>query len=381
MIRLRETAILAAVLSAALSCADNGLYDWEKNRREIPIPATMTLCYGGSSHRDPYLWDEDRFAPMVTYTDTSGSEQWLFESFLALEFTDDAAQLSYCIGTKHPTADRASWTRLLDYWFQDETGFGGLDKAVGSAIGRIGKPQTKRQVILSLPEPIINQDFLDSTSNTVFWGELDGRTIDFKNPQDRRDVMKWYIDEARRRFHEHKYKNIELIGFYVIQECIMIPGDGWNPGLKKYLDLFPAIPDYLHSINEGIYWIPYYEANPYTQLDRLHFDLVMMQPNHFWDDDNSRPMDKFFKMINGNGMGMELEFDHLLLGSDEKAMMYKERLRDYLREAKAQDVYQKKPISLYSGTNAFYDLAHSRDAADVEMFNELCEFILGQNNL
>ena len=46
------------------------------------------LCYGGSHHRTPYLWDEERLTPYVTCTDSAGIERWLFDGFIFLEFQD-----------------------------------------------------------------------------------------------------------------------------------------------------------------------------------------------------------------------------------------------------------------------------------------------------
>ena len=61
---------------------------WEKGRRERPVTTDAVLCYGGSHHRTPFLWDGKRLAPYVTYTDEEGREQWLFDGFIFLEFVD-----------------------------------------------------------------------------------------------------------------------------------------------------------------------------------------------------------------------------------------------------------------------------------------------------
>ena len=41
--------------------------------------------------------------------------------------------------------------------------------------------------------------------------------------------------------------------------------------------------------------------------------------------------------------------------------------------------YGKIPIAVYSGTDAMHQLATSSDPGDREMYNDLCQFIIGSN--
>ena len=217
------------------------LYDWEKNRIEKPRYSNLALCYGGSAHRVPFLWDEQRFDRHVTYTDEAGKTHWLFDAFLAIEFVDTKNNKAYMLGNGRPSADKASWTDLLDYWFDKENGFAALDRSVGKAIEKLGVPPTKRKVIITLPDPIIYQNFKDVTSSTTYWGFIDGKQMDFKKAADRRAAMKWYIDEARKRWNNSNYQNLEFMGFYIISEDLAVPGYGWNPELKHWEDIYPEM--------------------------------------------------------------------------------------------------------------------------------------------
>ena len=85
------------------------------------------LCYGQSHHRKPYAWDEAHFEPYVTYVDTTGREQWLFDGFIFLESQDmerpDKRNYTYMTGVLRDrglSAGRAQWENLLDYWFDGE---------------------------------------------------------------------------------------------------------------------------------------------------------------------------------------------------------------------------------------------------------------------
>ena len=100
---------------ATTEAADPAMYAWEQDRNGILSFSDLVLCYGGSTHRTPYRWDEQRFAPFVAYTDKQGKEHWLFDSFLCLEF-----QLGYTyayeVGHRgYTSAGKPQWQELIDY--------------------------------------------------------------------------------------------------------------------------------------------------------------------------------------------------------------------------------------------------------------------------
>lgn len=362
---------------------DPGIFDWELAREDLPEFADMMLCYGGSGHRRIQVprwegqWPKERFAPLVSCLDKDGKEQWLFESFLFLEFVDTDFNKSYWTGQKYTTSgDRESWTRLMDYWFRKDNGFDALDQAVADAAKRLGKPKSKRFVIMVMPDPVLYYQYDDVTSTSVYWGELDGVTMDFQKPEHRLAVLKWYCNEVRRRFNEAHYQNIELVGFYEIDEDITYEGNGWCPELKRYEEIFPAICDYLHTLNQGFYWIPYFDAPPHEKWKKLNIDWAVMQPNHFWDLEGKNPMPKFFTLIDELDMGMELEFDDLLLSSSPDAEVYRQQFRDYLTKAKSYGVWGTKPFGVYQGDDTFYNLFVSEDQEDRMIYEEIRDFIL-----
>ncbi len=350
------------------------LYDWEKSRTEKPYYSNLALCYGGSSHRTPYLWDEDRFSAHVTYTDDKGVEKWLFDAFLAIEFVDAARSKSYMLGHGNPSADKASWTALMDYWFDSSNGFSALDKAVGKASERIGKPQTKRKVVMTLPDPIIYQNFKDTQSSTTYWGFLDGKQMDFSKAADRRQALRWYIDEVRRRWNNSSFENLEFIGFYIISEDLATPGYGWNPELKRWEDIYPEISDYIHSCNETLSWIPYNSSGGHQNWKKFHIDYAMMQPNYFWHSEYN--MDTYMSMVKNNDLSMEFELDSKILESSDGSDTYRERFYKYMSMCKEMGLYGKRELSYYFGTNDFYTLSKSSYPKDKDLYRNLCNFII-----
>ena len=74
MIRILSKFIHVALVAAALAAfgcrggrgsSDGAVrrYDWERGRKGLLTATDAVLCYGGSHHRTPYLWDEERLAP------------------------------------------------------------------------------------------------------------------------------------------------------------------------------------------------------------------------------------------------------------------------------------------------------------------------------
>ena len=183
---------------ATTEAADPAMYAWEQDRNGILSFSDLVLCYGGSTHRTPYRWDEQRFAPFVAYTDKQGKEHWLFDSFLFIEFQDssrpDGGYYAYMVGLMKDygfSAGKTQWKELIDYWFAGGSGMDALEGAVKDASARLGVPPSKRKVIMVLPDPIIYKVY-DGKGNgkgdpgsTVYWGELNGRKMDFSTAEDR----------------------------------------------------------------------------------------------------------------------------------------------------------------------------------------------------
>ena len=367
----------------------SGMYSWESQRGGILSYTDMVLCYGGSRHRAPYLWEKERFEPFVTYTDKQGKEQWLFDSFLCIEFQSssrpDGQNYAYMVGLMKDygfSAGKAQWQELADYWFQPNNGVNALEAAVKEAAQRLGTPPAKRKVIMIMPDPIIYKVYdgkgngTGSPQATNYWGQLNGRQMDFASADDRIAAYKWYIDLVRKKFDDAKYQYVELAGFYIISEELASPDDGWNYELKRSDEVIPAVSEYLHSINESLNWIPYNRAAGYKRWSRFGVDYAYMQPNYFWDDKGEKPLSRFFSDVAANDLAMEFEFDEALLEGKTNCDTYKTRFRAYMSGAKQNGVYGRKPLSYYHGTNGFYELWKSTSAKDVELYHEFCRFVI-----
>lgn len=374
----------AVIAFAAASCSGTkaGMYPWEKARKSRATTTDAVLCYGASHHRDPFLWDKERFAPYVTYTDPDGREQWLFDGFIFLESQDvdrpDSAAYSFMTGVLRDTgvaAGKEQWQELIDYYFAEGNCVDALDKAVEAAEGRLGKAPTKRRVIMIIPDPIIHHHYIDTTTTTTYWGTLDGRRLDFNRNEDRVAACKWYIDRVRARFAEGDYRHVDLAGFYWIRENIAQPQDtAYSYYLTRSDIMLPHIAEYLHELNYTFNWIPFYDARGHDDWRKFGFDQVYMQPNYYWKPQND--MDTVCMKINRAGSSMELEFESSILAARPGSDAYRARFREYMEYAKKHGIYGKRPLAYYQGSNTLYDLSVSTNETDRELFHEFCRFVI-----
>ena len=53
------------------------------------------------------------------------------------------------------------------------------------------------------------------------------------------------------------------------------------------------------------------------------------------------------------------------------------RFREYMSGYKGAGLYGKYPLALYSGSNALFQLAQSKENDDIAMYRELCRYIIG----
>ena len=318
--------------------------------------------------------------PMTTYTvfavacDEAGGEHWLFDSFLCIEFV--MVPYSINLGQKRTSGGREQWQKLIDYWFGPDNGVNALEEAVGEAAARLGEPAGKRKVVMVMPDPIIYEEYADTNTSTTYWGELNGRRLDFAKASDRIAAYKWYIDSVRRLFDEADYRYVELAGFYIVSEDLATPGDGWNPELKRWEEVIPEVAEYLHALNESLCWIPYNRAGGYRNWKRFGIDYAYMQPNYFWDNKGEKPLSRFFSDIKANDLAMEFEFDDALLEKTAGSEVYRRRLREYMDGAKEHGIYGRKPLAYYHGQNTLYELSVSAAAEDRKLYHEFCRFVL-----
>ena len=339
----------------------------------------MALLYGGNMGRANALWTEERLRPHVSYVDNEGKEHWLFDAFLALEIYDKSTPAeegaAMGIGYGNHPADKGNWQHFIDYWFTEGIGFDALDKVVGETKGRIGKPSTKRKIVVSIPDPIPYYDFRDTTSKTIYWGEINGRQMDFARGEDRLAACKWFVDTVIKRWKKAKFKNLELEGFYCFSEELVTKDNGYNPAIKRWEEVYPALSDYVHSKKMSMSWIPYNWATGSDRWEKFHFDFVMIQPNYLWHPEYN--MEEWKDRLKRYNLSMELEIDDKVLYGAPNWESFRERFYYYFQMCKDLGLYGNSVLSHYMGEDTLHKLSVSQNEADRQLYKDFCEFVLG----
>lgn len=353
--------------------------------KQPPVLFTdMVLCYGGSPSRGALgVWDKERFSASVTYTDPEGKEKWLYDGFLAIEprlwgrpsgDPENVALAGEDMGGMEMSGHKEHWKELIDYWMAPGNGFHALEEAVADAASRLGEPPYKRKVVMNLPDAVLHEYFEILDSRTAYWGELDGRELDFAVPEDRAAACKWYIDTMNEAFKAAGFKYIEIIGYYIHSEEIPTPTRGWRWGWKKLDVYLPMVSDYLHSKGQYLTWIPYREAASYDRTGELGIDYTWMQPNYYWEGDRY-PWDESMKMIMQNGLGMEFEFDDRLLESSPESAEQRRRFYLYIDYAKRSGLYGTRSFTYFQDTDTMRNLLRSDNPSDRKVYDDLCSFV------
>lgn len=330
LFRKTYTTALTALLLAGFAGANTASAAYRKD-----VVSDMALIYQGGTHRPQ--WTEDELRPYVVHTFADGHTDWFFDSFLFFEFTNNwQVAFGSDYGTRN--ARKSDWEWLLNRIFEKGKSLDALNSCIERYKTIIGEPPFKHKIVLGLVSPITGQSD---------WGSLDGVALDFSIRNHQVKAAKWYIDQLTERFNEGAYSNLELIGFYWLEEST-----------AKCGDLPKDISQYIHQQDKRFYWIPYWNAQGYNLWRSLGFDTAFLQPNHFFNktitDDR---LDAACRAANRFGLGLEMEFDSNVLY--EKEDSYFSRLESYINAFEAHGVFEQSSIAYYSGTKGILDMYRS----------------------
>lgn len=313
--------------------------------------ADLVLIYQGGTHRP--AWTPDQFAPYVGFRDgDERREQWLFDGFLFIEFKDNRGY-EYARGYKQKPARKADWLWLLERNFEKGHAIDALDEVIANTVKRIGPPPRRRQVVLTLPEPIHGQKD---------WGELDGRPLDFANPDDRVAACAWHVKTALARWHGLAPRHLDLAGFYWVAEQSS-HGDA----------ILPRIGTDIRAQGKRFFWIPYWNARGAAAWRTLGFDAAYQQPNHFFHPEvpDSR-LDAACAFAQTNGMGLEFECDGRAIKSVD---VFRPRLHAYLQGFERNGAKTHAAMAYYEGGASLLQMAQSSDPEVQALYREVARWV------
>lgn len=313
--------------------------------------ADLVLIYQGGTHRR--AWTPDELAPYVSFkAPDNPREQWLFDGFLFIEFKDNRGR-EYARGYQQKPGRKEDWLWLIERHFEKGHAIDALDQVVARTAERIGAPLRRRQVVLTLPEPIHDQRD---------WGELDGRPLDFANPDDRIAACAWHIRIALARWETLAPRHLDLAGFYWVAEH-SAHGNA----------ILPRVAADIHAIGKRFYWIPYWAAAGAANWQKLGFDAAYQQPNHFFNPEiPDQRIDLACAFARTNGMGLEFECDWRAVQS---ADVFRPRLHAYLQGFERNGVQTQAAMAYYEGGGALLRMAQSDDPEAWALYQAVARWV------
>lgn len=367
--------LLARVLPLVLLCQfhsgsfagnTNGYFPlWQP---QPPNITDLAFLYQGGGARPPS--PTNRFAPYVSYRDAqTGREQWLFDGFLLFESqTSNRVFQAVRVNKTHPPAQKTTWAELLGKNFEADDGIASLEKACRDTSTRIGLPLRRRQVILTLPEPVAAQ---------TNWGSLNGRALNFRKATDRLAAINWYIETALQKWKDLAPQQLELAGFYWGPESFP---DFWKPEPLRGTNFLPTVAAVVHAHKQKFFWIPCWHKNwAQSQWRSLGFDIAWQQPNHFFHPEiPDTRLDEACVFAGQHGMGLEFECNGRMIDEPDK---FERRFDAYLDAFAQHDVKQTAAIAYFDGAGALIRLANSPEARMRAHYDRLARFIRERQTL
>lgn len=346
----------------------------------------VLIYTGGMAKRAS--WTMENLAPYVVHTYSDGTEDWFYDAFIFNETTWWGVSLHNAIGSTPGT--KATWTQYLDHIFSEDHDLGALDRLIGEKKKCLGEPRMKHKVIISYCVPCMKGSYRVPDGSDVgfqwtdfVWGTVDGKEINFINADDRVAAVKWYVDEAVSRFNAKNYENIELAGFYSVEESM-------NPRVSNG-DLQARYNDYVASLGLRSYWIPYWYGNDeYATVwkEKYHFDMAYRQPNYFFynNDGSLPPYSQLTSAISNSklyGLGLELEFEtsETSNGLHEVSEKMHQRLIDYIDAFEEKGVWENAGVAHYGGSVGYINMARSSDPVNHATMDRLADLVAKRQSI
>lgn len=322
------------------------------------VGGVSQLCLIYHGNRSRLAWTPDTLLPYVAHVDAHGQPtDWLFDSFLFMEFVTDAGASLHHYSAQGVQATAADWAWLADGWFRDTTGLIGLEGAVEHAGNVLGQTNHVVNVVIALPMPF---------RPVQHFGPLPGSetVLDFRQDADRLQALRWYLHRVLDHWQQAHYRHLRLAGFYWTDETI----PPHNEALVR------ATAKEIHGLGYKLFWIPFFSPQGLNQWQQLGIDGTMLQPNYFFHPEVTP--DRFLAVAQKAreaACGVEMEFDTRVFNSPA----WTDRFWAYLDAGVQYGWMTNSLLGYYEGGRALHQLVETGGPAGREMYDALYRFVRG----
>lgn len=327
------------------------------------------LLYTGEWQYEPADWisyTKEDLKPYVSYVDEQmNRKDYMFDGFLFLQYGPLLNGANY--GASGLPTDKADWEKTLDRLFRTDYDLGALDQAVGEAKAELKKGGYEAKVVISIPYPRTDQsDFGDVDGDGISENMNVKEVGEEQALQNRQKVVKWYVDEAYKRWNAAGYKNIRLAAFYWYNEFLSRQTTIYEDRLIRWTS------DYVHGKGAKLQWIPYYFARGWSDWEANGFDTAIMQPNYLFHNTTADRLDAVAQAAYDHGMGVEHELsDGVLTDAALRGKYYA-----YLDKG-VEYGYMHSFKAFYQQVKTLKKAAESADADARQVYDKTYRYVKG----
>ncbi|MCL4538760.1 MAG: DUF4855 domain-containing protein [Bacteroidetes bacterium] len=329
---------------------------------EVGGTRNMVLIANGYYKKDPAIEKNsvDQLLPYVGYMTPSGKiTDFMFDSFLFSAFGGAPSGGQYGADIKKPTVE-SDWVYYINNTFIPDYNLSALDIATGKVKKILGKPSYKSKVEIAIPYP---------TPSATQFGNIDGAPANLSYLSDRERVVRWYVDKVLKKWKAAHFRNLKLVGFYWISEKAAYSIDDSETAMLRY------VGHYVRSVGKVLDWIPFINAEGFTEWHSLGFDGAEMQPNYSFHNFPPQELGEAADACKKLGMGIEIEIHWDALKVDSLREKYYQYLnwgikKGYMTGA-AHSYYQN------AGPGTFYQCCYSKNPKFREIYDKTYDFIKG----
>ncbi|MFL8936308.1 DUF4855 domain-containing protein [Rossellomorea oryzaecorticis] len=305
------------------------------------------LIYNGNEINNYTNLTKDFFKPYLSYLNEGTYQGTMFDTFILLGRTYEYGEF-----TESPKnhANYGDWN-----WYIDRTlSPGGAVDLLNQSVEELPHIESTN-VFLSIPYPKKYENIIN----------LDGRMIE-NNLESRFSLVKWYIDEALSRKSSGGYENVQVNGFYWLNETVTN---------KEDEELLEMVSSYVKSKNLKFIYSPHALSTNYDYWKWYGFDGAFLQSNahkmKLSEDEVRRLIHKAFLRAQTRNSGLNLEIEN---HSNNTIYQGLDNFRIYLEIAKLYNLPGKSFI-MYQGTEMIHRLATFDTPHHRQMYDELYQFL------
>ena len=284
----------------------------------------------------------------------------------------------YAVPAPNPTR-KQDWDEILEALFEPTGFLAACDRALGKLTERLGPPPHKRNVIIGLPYPNINEVMFGSLEEDE--PNLNFSTVNQNLQQateQRLEAERWFVWQTHERWNGAKFSNLNLLGFYWIFETVY---RSWN------IDDHYLLKELRRNINQLGYrlvWIPFWASYNVHLLDdyqNYYFDIAFLQPNYMFYHE-IRGVKEAAEAARARGAGVELEYYLHLNEPIQTTVERHQRFKEYL-DGGVQFGYMTESACAYfiGGINSMLDLYRHPSSLERQTYEALCAFVKGTYKL